>query len=202
MDSASLAAPGDFVVPFCLLFLERICYGYCYHRPAQFKQMLNRTPVAFKDGLCKGIHWKMLEMMSHGFKVLQLLVIGYDFFSKVSFSSIDPAFFVVGLLLAVFGQVLNVAVYYRLGAIGVYYGAQLGYDVPWCTEWPFAAMGPIPAINHPQYFGVALTILGCYLGFAPTLCPAHRWWVIPVVESACYGASCYRLEHGEPFKEW
>ena len=60
---------------------------------------------------------------------------------------------VVAAILMIAGQVLNAAIYYRIGDDGVYYGFKLGRTVPWCTKFPFNV-----GFRHPQYFGVVLNI--------------------------------------------
>jgi hypothetical protein len=59
----------------------------------------------------------------------------------------DPV--VLGLAAAAVGagQILNWSVFYRLRAVGVFYGDRLGHDVPWCRGFPFSPW------SHPQYSG-------------------------------------------------
>ena len=60
-------------------------------------------------------------------------------------------------VMVVVGQALNFGVFYRLGAIGVFFGDRLGHEVPWCRAFPFSW------IAHPQYAGTVLTIWGLFL---------------------------------------
>ena len=60
---------------------------------------------------------------------------------------------IVAAILMIAGQILNVAIYYRIGDDGVYYGFKLGRTVPWCTKFPFNI-----GLRHPQYVGVVLNI--------------------------------------------
>lgn len=46
------------------------------------------------------------------------------------------------------------AVYTAIKPVGIYYGCKLGYDVPWCTGFPFNT------VPHPQYVGSVLTVWG------------------------------------------
>jgi hypothetical protein len=45
----------------------------------------------------------------------------------------------LGAMMIAVGQVLNAAVFYRLGKIGGFYGNKLGYRVPWSHKFPFRA---------------------------------------------------------------
>ena len=56
------------------------------------------------------------------------------------------------------GQTLNASVYRNLGTVGVYYGKQFGYPVPWVHGFPFQ-LGDYLYVPHPQYTGAILTIL-------------------------------------------
>ena len=49
------------------------------------------------------------------------------------------------------------AVYYKIGIIGVYYGNKFGYYLPWITTFPYNI-----GINNPQYIGCILTLFGLY----------------------------------------
>lgn len=57
-----------------------------------------------------------------------------------------------------FGQLLNIAIYQRIGKAGVYYGCRLGEKIPWVEGFPFNA-----GIGHPQYVGSALSVWGVFL---------------------------------------
>lgn len=95
---------------------------------------------------------------------------------------------IVGMLLFVVGQVLNIFVYYRLGVSGVYYATAFGAKVcegsrmPRAASWPtsrtcllsrvcaFAPAQlpwvegfPFNIVPHPQYFGATLSTLGTAL---------------------------------------
>jgi protein-S-isoprenylcysteine O-methyltransferase Ste14 len=72
----------------------------------------------------------------------------------------------VGLPLIIVGQLLNIAVYYKLGYEGVYYGWEFGVlpeDAERVKGFPFT-------IPHPMYVGVCLTYVGVFLmwGVSPT----------------------------------
>jgi Phospholipid methyltransferase len=58
-------------------------------------------------------------------------------------------------------QILNAAIFLAIGAVGVYYGARLGYKVPWHNGFPFQVFGL--RLAHPQYIGSVLTVWGMTL---------------------------------------
>uniref|UniRef100_A0A383V562 phosphatidyl-N-methylethanolamine N-methyltransferase n=1 Tax=Tetradesmus obliquus TaxID=3088 RepID=A0A383V562_TETOB len=58
------------------------------------------------------------------------------------------------LLLACYGQSLNVGIFQAIGHDGVYYGFKLGKVIPWVNGWPF------DSVSHPQYVGSVLTVWG------------------------------------------
>lgn len=104
--------------------------------------------------------------------------------------SVDPLVAWLGAACIVVGQFLNVAVFQRLGRIGVFYGDRFGHDVPWCTAFPFSWL------SHPQYAGAVLTIWGLFL---MVRYPAPDWVVLPLVETAYYVIGSY-LEG--PKRDW
>jgi methylene-fatty-acyl-phospholipid synthase len=75
------------------------------------------------------------------------------------------------------GQLLNLGVFLRLGATGVFYGSRFGYDVPWCRGFPFSI------VAHPQYVGTVLTIWGVFLILR---FPYSDWYLLPGLETAYY----------------
>ena len=83
-----------------------------------------------------------------------------------------------------FGQLLNFGVFYRLGAVGVFFGDRLGHAVPWCREFPFSW------VSHPQYVGTVLTIWGLFLAVR---FPQPDWFLLPVLETVYYALGA-RLE--------
>lgn len=56
------------------------------------------------------------------------------------------------LLLACYGQSLNVGIFQAIGHDGVYYGFKLGKTIPWVNGWPF------DTVSHPQYVGSVMTV--------------------------------------------
>jgi phosphatidyl-N-methylethanolamine N-methyltransferase len=163
-----------FVAAAVLLAIERVAYVWVWRYPSSFAH------------LCRGI-WPgspepvvALEKLFNGFKVLQIGVfLGWCYLHPNAL--MWPAF-ATGVSLVLVGQVLNLSVFYRLGNVGVFYGNRFGYDVPWCTEFPFSIM------EHPQYIGALLSIWGAFLALQ---FPRHDWYVIPMLESAYYALGAY-----------
>ena len=90
-------------------------------------------------------------------KILQLsLIINYSIDNNTLISYIEN-FNILNFLLILIGQILNFAVYYKIGIIGVYYGNKFGYNLPWITTFPFNI-----GIKNPQYIGCILTLCGLY----------------------------------------
>ena len=83
----------------------------------------------------------------------------------------------LGGALIVVGQLLNCAVFYRLGTVGVFYGNKLGYDIPWSQAFPFSWL------KHPQYVGTVCSIWGFFLIMR---FPHHDWYMLPALETVYY----------------
>lgn len=90
-----------------------------------------------------------------------------------------PALGLGGILLTL-GQALNLSVFWRLGATGVFYGARFGHAVPWQRGLPFSLL------RHPQYVGTVMSIWGLFLLLRA---PAPGWWIPPAIETGYYVAS-------------
>jgi phosphatidyl-N-methylethanolamine N-methyltransferase len=90
--------------------------------------------------------------------------------------------FTLGGALIATGQFLNVSVFYRLGETGVFYGNRFGYDIPWCSEFPFSLL------KHPQYVGTLLSIWGFFMAMR---FPHTDWCMLPSLETAYYIAGAY-----------
>jgi methylene-fatty-acyl-phospholipid synthase len=91
--------------------------------------------------------------------------------------SSDPRAIALGVVSIVVGQILNFAVFRRLGHVGVFYGARFGLDVPWVTGFPFSVLA------HPQYVGTTLTIWGLFIAVR---FPHDDWAVLPLLETLYY----------------
>merc|ERR1719198_2460181 len=91
---------------------------------------------------------------------------------------------------------LNVAVFKAIGGVGVYYGGQLGEEVPWCTAFPYNL-----GLPDPQYWGVVIFVWGLYAICGPSwnvLFNPH--FTTPWLETFWYGMSVMVLEHTETWK--
>ena len=87
-----------------------------------------------------------------------------------------PAMVAGGILMAT-GQILNAAVFQRLGMAGVFYGNRFGRPLPRVTVFPFSWF------SHPQYVGALMTVWGFFLVMR---FPGPDWFVVPVIETAWY----------------
>src|SRR5262249_22450777 len=125
------------------------------------------------------------------FKVVQLAVFAtwWWVFADGSIAVHDRREIVlaVGVLLLIVGQWLNAAVFYRLGATGVFFGDRFGHATRRCRAFPFSL------IAHPQYVGALLSIWGLF--FAVRF-PHADWLAIPALETIYYamGARLERLD--------
>jgi len=125
-------------------------------------------------------------------KIFQFSVIIYDLvrFKTLYFPLLFMKTFyirlslVIGTILFLTGQILNIAVFQALGPIGVYYGFQLGYDVPRINTFPYNTF-----IEDPQYWGVLMSVWGLYL------IVGSNNFVVPLLETFWYIMSMELLEH-------
>ena len=173
--------PWIFLCAAVLLSLERLGYLWIW-----------RAPEAFRNwcGSLKILHSRdpvdVLQLLFYGFKVLQGSVfLGWCFIygngtllplsgSVLSFS--------VGMGLIVFGQILNLGVFYRLGKVGVFYGNRFGHQVSWCRKFPFSWF------QHPQYIGALLSIWGFFLVMR---FPHDDWYLLPALETVYYALGAH-----------
>lgn len=178
-----MSAVGWFVLAALLLSLERICYVWAWRHTASFRRFCARPAVA---------RWgepvEILERLFYAFKAIQFGVF-VAWWWAFGGGALRPASatlvpLVTGATLIAIGQTLNVAVFHRLGRVGVFYGNRLGHAVPWCTGFPFSVF------PHPQYLGTVLSIWGL---FVVMRFPAADWAVLPALETLYYAAGS-RLE--------
>lgn len=163
-----------FIAAAFLLAIERVAYVWVWRYPSSFATLCKR----FSPGSPEPV--VVLERLFNAFKVLQIVVfLGWCYLHP---NALLWPVFAAGVSLCVVGQVLNFSVFYRLGTVGVFYGNRFGYDVPWCTEFPFSVM------EHPQYIGALLSIWGLFLALQ---FPRHDWYAIPMLESAYYVLGAY-----------
>jgi methylene-fatty-acyl-phospholipid synthase len=163
-----------------LLSLERLFYVGIVHTPERFRAW-------FARGLAIADPVSAVERLFCGFKLLQLLVFAwwcYAFGGGPEPERVNAAT-VLGLVAIAAGQGLNASVFYRLGRVGAFYGAQFGRAVPWSQAFPFSVF------KHPQYVGTVTSIWGLFL---VARFPAADWWVLPAIETVYYTVGA-RLEH-------
>lgn len=159
------------------LALERIAYIAVWRNPDEFRELCRRAGG--------GQPVDVLRRSFVAFKMIQAIVFVVWFArhgrwltdSPDSWLSPDPRAIALGLAAIGVGQILNFAVFVRLGQVGVFYGARFGFHVPWVTGFPFSLL------SHPQYVGTVLTIWGL---FAVVRFPHADWAVLPLLESFYY----------------
>lgn len=164
-----------------VLALERAAYGIIWHRPDAFRRLCRRLAPG-RDAV------EALAVLFAGFKALQAAVfVGWwvAHGGGLARASDDTAPLAAGVLLIAMGQVLNLAVFARLGPTGVFYGNRLGHAVPWRAGFPFSW------VRHPQYVGTVLSIWGC---FVVVRYPAPDWAALPLLETVYYALSAL-VEH-------
>jgi hypothetical protein len=161
-----------------VLSLERLAYAAIWRSPARFRRFCEswwpRTrPV------------DVLARLFVGFKILQCLVfvgwwVAHGHGLRPAATQPEPV--ILGASILAGGQILNLAVFARLGQVGVFYGSRLGEVVPWRGGFPFSWF------RHPQYVGTVLSIWGAFIAMRY---PAPDWIVIPVLETLYYAAGAY-----------
>jgi phosphatidyl-N-methylethanolamine N-methyltransferase len=164
-----------------LLSLERVCYVWIARAPEAFRAWCSPPVVA---SLGKPI--AVAQKLFYGFKGLQCAVFfGWCYVhGNGALAPLCESVVALGLgrALLVVGQVLNVGVFYRLGRVGVSYGKQLGYELPWCRAFPFSLLAP------PQYVGTVLSIWGFFLTMR---FPHDDWYLLPTLETVYYVVGAY-----------
>jgi phosphatidyl-N-methylethanolamine N-methyltransferase len=170
-----------FAVAAALLSIERICYIWAWRYPDSFRNFCALPAVS-----SLGPPVAALQTLFYGFKGIQLIVFfGWClFFGQGSILPLAGNVFscALGGVLIGTGQFLNASVFWRLGETGVFYGNRYGYEVPWCSEFPFSLL------KHPQYAGTLLSIWGFFLLMR---FPHPDWLVLPALETVYYVAGAY-----------
>jgi methylene-fatty-acyl-phospholipid synthase len=174
------AAEMDYVSLAALLSMERLTYGVVWKNPKVV------TPISSAFGM-KGKEPEFLFNLVRLFKLVQLYVFATWYYAHygTSLPSLSWLQMVLGSSVALFGQLLNFLVWYRIGLEGVCYGCKFGRNVPWCTQFPYSHFA------HPQYLGAILTVWGMFI-LSWNEC--NDWYVLPVVETLLYASSMYYLE--------
>lgn len=163
-----------FVLAAILLSIERLTYVWAWRRSEQFIAVCRRIGSGIEP-------IDALEGLFRLFKVLQLAVfVGWSMWwdgGALTVHGTDGLPLAVASALFVAGQILNFAVFKRLGREGVFYGVRFGHLVPWCNDFPFTIL------RHPQYVGAVLSIWGF---FVLLRYPQPDWMVLPLLETAYY----------------
>jgi methylene-fatty-acyl-phospholipid synthase len=161
------------------LSFERVCYVWIARSPHAFRTWCARPSVAWL-----GEPVAVVGALFCAFKFVQLAVFaGWCYahgHGSLLPANCDVVVLAMGGALLVAGQVLNAAVFYRLGAVGVFFGARLGHEIPWCRAFPFSVF------SHPQYVGAVLSIWGLFL---VVRFPHDDWSLLPALETLYYSLS-------------
>ena len=174
---------GPFLVAAALLSLERICYVWIWRAPDDFRAAVSAVRVPGVDDPVDAV-----RALFYVFKVLQIAV--FLWWCDVHGTGVwwppagNPVALILGTAMIAFGQMLSLAVFWRLGRVGVFYGARFGRVVPWCREFPFSVTA------HPQYVGTVLSIWGFFLVMR---FPYGDWYALPALETIYYALGA-RLE--------
>ena len=166
-----------------VLSVERIAYVAIWRRPAGF----HRFCEAFWPETAPV---DVLVRLFVAFKILQCVVFAGWWIAHghgLRPAADGPAPLIVGGLIVLAGQILNVAVFVRLGRVGVFYGSRLGLAVPWHAGFPFSWF------RHPQYVGTVVSIWGAFIAMRY---PAVDWSVLPALETLYYVLGAYLEEEG------
>ncbi len=177
---------GILLIAAAALSVERACYVWIARAPDVFRRWCARPLVARL-----GEPVAVVRALFCGFKAVQLSVfVGWcHLYGDGWLTPADHDALVLGAGggLILVGQVLNVGVFYRLGAVGVFYGDRLGYEVPWCRDFPFSVLA------HPQYVGAVLSIWGFFVAMR---FPADDWILLPALETVYYTVGTWLEERG------
>jgi phosphatidyl-N-methylethanolamine N-methyltransferase len=170
-----------FAIAAVLLSFERICYVWAWRYPEPFRRFCGYPCISVF-----GSPVAVLQNLFYAFKTIQVLTFfGWClFFGHGSLVPLGGSMFsfILGGVLIVTGQFLNVSVFCRLGEAGVFYGNRFGYDIPRCSQFPFSIL------KHPQYVGATLSIWGFFLMMR---FPHNDWSALPSLETAYYILGSY-----------
>lgn len=127
-----------FVCAAALLGVERICYLWIWHAPDKFRALCSRPWLTLVSDPVD-----VLRLLFCGFKILQCAVfVTWCFiYADGSLQPVNGSGWSLGLgaTMIAAGQSLNLAVFYRLGKIGVFYGNKFGLGFPGHESFPFPA---------------------------------------------------------------
>jgi methylene-fatty-acyl-phospholipid synthase len=140
-----------------LLSPERIFYIVVNYNPHVVTKLFHKNEVRFISRMC--LFFKMYQA-----GIFYLYFVNYD---------IHLNFSLLGTLLILKGQLLNLYCFYLLKEEGIFYGNQFNKQLPWITTFPYNVM------QNPQYIGVIISIWGMWFN---TTDP----YTIPMISSVLY----------------
>jgi methylene-fatty-acyl-phospholipid synthase len=141
-----------------LLSPERIFYIVVVnYNPHIITKFFPKNEVRFISKMC--LFFKMYQL-----SIFYLYFITYG---------IHLNFNLLGTLLILKGQLLNLYCFYLLKEEGIFYGNQYNKQLPWITTFPYNV------IQNPQYVGVVISIWGMWFN---TTDP----YTIPMISSVLY----------------
>jgi len=170
------------VVAAALLAVEKATYWWVWHDPQRFQAWYPRQPVlASIDDPAAAF-----ERLFRLFKGVQIVVYAgwIVWFSGRTewLPNAQPALIGLAFALIVVGQILNMAVFARLGRAGTFYGVRFGQNVAWVEGFPFSV------VPHPQYTGTVASIWGLFLLLR---FPYIDWIILPLIATAYYGFNAW-----------
>jgi len=139
------------------LSFNYLMHAFIWHNPKVFLRMCKEVPLNMlgSDPIDVSSALEVVAKLVQAVSLLLYLgVNGLQAAVAAVQSSPLWAWLAFFCLVAV-GQILNVAMYNAIGCKGVYYGFKLGYEIPWCSSFPFNV-----GLRHPQYVGVVLCLAG------------------------------------------
>lgn len=172
--------PGILILSALLLSVERISYALIWNNPATFREWAADPAVAAIGGPVKLVRllFVLFKAIQAGVFALWIYVHGDGGLQPTH----SQAAMMLGAMLGICGQILNVSVFVRLGARGVFYADRFGYETPWVRGFPFSL------VSHPQYVGTAMTIWGLFMVMR---FPHPDWAVLPLLETIYYIAGSH-----------
>ncbi len=162
-----------------LLAIERLTYWWVWNYPDSFSTRVSGRPKC----LGEGDPVEALKRLFLAFKGIQIAVmIGWSMWfaqTWLPWPTAPTPLLVAGLAVLLAGQVLNAAVFWRLGREGVFYGTRFGREIEWQTGFPFSL------VPHPQYLGALISVWAFMMIMR---FPNPDWWALPLLMTVYYTA--------------
>jgi len=146
----------DLTLACALISTSTILYSYIWKFPEHWQLLVGKTRDPSLILCYVSVALKLLQFSSCFFLVRQYSL--STFLDKANTNVLSSLLF---LLLFIFGQALNLSVYYTLSQRGVYYGALFGVNIKWITSWPYSVYGF--TIQDPQYLGCIISAVAVLL---------------------------------------